>query len=393
MSLLGVVRQAWDAWEVPRDLVLGRYPEFVRGGALPRGQVPVFVFHSLEAATFRRKLEYLSANVYATCPRRLIQFLMALGPVRPRPRAPFDDEGRAWERRRAPLRRFWMTGIVPIRAHRRARPAATVVTTRRRDGPRPPAGLWSALLDRSVAARAGPSVPEPTYTHARPTSARGVRVRTPESRPGTRRWTSRDPRPLREPRAKRSRRALPSSPSTPLGEGRRFTRPRDPTAAGARAEGGGTRLSALETGPEILRGRAAASYPSVRPPPEKEAAIRRELCRVRRVTTRTESLSPPLPSGHVAGPTARLVMRGRLPTGSWERYGGSDHQAACYPYCLRPLGERLRRCARRGGGRAGDLLRGSGGDAWSARVSAAYSRPLRMRRGRGVSRRVQTPRR
>ena len=49
MTVLGSLRQAWDLSEVPRDLALGRYPEFVHGGALPRGQVPVFVFHSLEA--------------------------------------------------------------------------------------------------------------------------------------------------------------------------------------------------------------------------------------------------------------------------------------------------------------------------------------------------------
>jgi hypothetical protein len=41
-------QKARDAFEVPRDLLLGRYPPFVTGGPLPRGHVPVFVFHSLE---------------------------------------------------------------------------------------------------------------------------------------------------------------------------------------------------------------------------------------------------------------------------------------------------------------------------------------------------------
>ena len=53
-------RHAREAWEVPRDLLLGRYPEFVTGGGLPRGHVPVFVFHSLEPAGFGKKLAYLA---------------------------------------------------------------------------------------------------------------------------------------------------------------------------------------------------------------------------------------------------------------------------------------------------------------------------------------------
>ena len=36
-------QKARDAFEVPRDLLLGRYPPFVTGGPLPRGHVPVFV--------------------------------------------------------------------------------------------------------------------------------------------------------------------------------------------------------------------------------------------------------------------------------------------------------------------------------------------------------------
>ena len=47
-------RKAKEAWEVPRDLLMGRYPPFVTGGALPRGHVPVFVFHSLEPESFAR---------------------------------------------------------------------------------------------------------------------------------------------------------------------------------------------------------------------------------------------------------------------------------------------------------------------------------------------------
>lgn len=66
MQLRRLAHHAREAWEVPRDLLLGRYPEFVRGGPLPRGDVPVFVFHSLEPEPFERKLRYLSENGYVT---------------------------------------------------------------------------------------------------------------------------------------------------------------------------------------------------------------------------------------------------------------------------------------------------------------------------------------
>jgi peptidoglycan/xylan/chitin deacetylase (PgdA/CDA1 family) len=52
--------------EVPRDLLLRRYPAFVTGGELPRGHVPVFVFHSLDPAAFGGKLEHLARNGYVT---------------------------------------------------------------------------------------------------------------------------------------------------------------------------------------------------------------------------------------------------------------------------------------------------------------------------------------
>ncbi|MGE0454228.1 MAG: polysaccharide deacetylase family protein [Vicinamibacteria bacterium] len=54
------------AIEVPRDLLLGRYPDFVTGGTLRRGQVPVFVFHSIEPEPFARKLRHLADNGYVT---------------------------------------------------------------------------------------------------------------------------------------------------------------------------------------------------------------------------------------------------------------------------------------------------------------------------------------
>jgi peptidoglycan/xylan/chitin deacetylase (PgdA/CDA1 family) len=52
--------------EVPRDLVLRRYPPFVTGGPLPRGHVPVFVIHGVQPVDFERKLRHLSDNGYVT---------------------------------------------------------------------------------------------------------------------------------------------------------------------------------------------------------------------------------------------------------------------------------------------------------------------------------------
>ena len=41
-------------------------PRFVTGGPLPKGDVPVFVFHSVEPESFGRKLRYLADNGYVT---------------------------------------------------------------------------------------------------------------------------------------------------------------------------------------------------------------------------------------------------------------------------------------------------------------------------------------
>jgi peptidoglycan/xylan/chitin deacetylase (PgdA/CDA1 family) len=51
---------------VPRDLLLRRYPAFVTGGDLAPGEIPVFVFHGAEPASFSRKLAHLADNGYAT---------------------------------------------------------------------------------------------------------------------------------------------------------------------------------------------------------------------------------------------------------------------------------------------------------------------------------------
>jgi peptidoglycan/xylan/chitin deacetylase (PgdA/CDA1 family) len=66
MRLARIVREAEAVWEVPRDLLKRRYPPFVTGGDLPRGDVPVFVFHSVDERSFGRRLQYLADNQYQT---------------------------------------------------------------------------------------------------------------------------------------------------------------------------------------------------------------------------------------------------------------------------------------------------------------------------------------
>ena len=115
MPLRKLGRQAREAFEVPRDLLLGRYPAFVTGGPLPRGHVPVFVFHSLEPDSFARKLQYLAENEYvALSATEYFQFLMG---TRPAPQGAvvltFDDgRGSLWSVGQPLLRRYGMKGIV-----------------------------------------------------------------------------------------------------------------------------------------------------------------------------------------------------------------------------------------------------------------------------------------
>jgi peptidoglycan/xylan/chitin deacetylase (PgdA/CDA1 family) len=91
-----LAEHARAAFEVPRDLLLGRYPEFVTGGALPRGHVPVFVFHTLEPQSFGRRLQYLADNGYVTLSAE--EYFVALMNSRPAPERAVLltlDDGRA----------------------------------------------------------------------------------------------------------------------------------------------------------------------------------------------------------------------------------------------------------------------------------------------------------
>ena len=115
MPLRTLGQKARDAFEVPRDLLLGRYPAFVTGGPLPRGHVPVFVFHSLEPESFGRKLQHLADNDYVTLSAtQYFQFLMG---TRPAPQnavvLTFDDgRGSLWSIGQPLMRRYGMKGIV-----------------------------------------------------------------------------------------------------------------------------------------------------------------------------------------------------------------------------------------------------------------------------------------
>lgn len=149
MPLKRLLRQARESWEVPRDLLLGRYPAFVTGGPLPRGHVPVFVFHSLEPETFERKLRYLADNDYVTLSADgYFQALMGSRPAPLRSVLLTFDDGRSslYSVGLPLLRRHGMRGVVFLIPGR----------TGSRPGPLPPtwddvrAGLApaSAVLER-----------------------------------------------------------------------------------------------------------------------------------------------------------------------------------------------------------------------------------------------------
>lgn len=115
MALLSFARQLGEAFEVPRDILLGRYPEFVTGDPLARGDIPIFVFHSLEPVSFERRLRYLDENGYRTLSGdELFYALMGATKVRDRAVALTFDDGRGslWGVGLPLLKRYGMRGIV-----------------------------------------------------------------------------------------------------------------------------------------------------------------------------------------------------------------------------------------------------------------------------------------
>ncbi len=125
MPLRRLGRSAREAWEVPRDLLLRRYPPFVTGGDLAPGEIPVFVFHGAEPTSFSRKLAHLADNGYLTLSTD--EYVAVLrGERRAPPRAAvltFDDgRGSLWSVAAPLLRRhgmkavaFLVSGRVPSR--------------------------------------------------------------------------------------------------------------------------------------------------------------------------------------------------------------------------------------------------------------------------------------
>jgi peptidoglycan/xylan/chitin deacetylase (PgdA/CDA1 family) len=126
VPLRRLARGAAEAWEVPRDILLRRYPAFVTGGALPRGEVPVFVLHGAEPATFGRKVQHLVDNGYVTLSTD--EYVAIIRGLRPAPERAvlltFDDgRGSVWSVAAPLLRRHGMKAtvfLVPGRMRSRA---------------------------------------------------------------------------------------------------------------------------------------------------------------------------------------------------------------------------------------------------------------------------------
>jgi peptidoglycan/xylan/chitin deacetylase (PgdA/CDA1 family) len=111
VALASLGRSALEAWEVPRDLLLRRYPAFVTGGGLEPGEIPVFTFHGAEPESFGRALLHLSRNGYRTL--GIDEYVAVLrGRVQAPPRAvllTFDDgRGSVWSVAAPLLRRHGM---------------------------------------------------------------------------------------------------------------------------------------------------------------------------------------------------------------------------------------------------------------------------------------------
>jgi peptidoglycan/xylan/chitin deacetylase (PgdA/CDA1 family) len=115
VALRRLARGAAEAWEVPRDLLLGRYPAFVTGGPLRQGEIPVFVFHGAEPDAFGRKLRHLADNGYETL--AVDDYVAMLRGERPAPPKSvlltFDDgRGSVWSVAAPILRRHAMKAVV-----------------------------------------------------------------------------------------------------------------------------------------------------------------------------------------------------------------------------------------------------------------------------------------
>ena len=155
-----------EAWEVPRDLLLGRYPAFVTGGTLARGEVPVFVLHEAEPAAFARQLDAPGAKRLPDALDRRVRG----GVARPRPSARARSAAQLRRRPRLGVERRGSAaaeardagrGVPGSRARAVARPAAG----------RPGRGAHVLGGDRRARARRPLRFPEP-HADARASSQR-----------------------------------------------------------------------------------------------------------------------------------------------------------------------------------------------------------------------------
>ncbi|HVO09966.1 MAG TPA: polysaccharide deacetylase family protein [Vicinamibacteria bacterium] len=127
MPLRRLSKGVAEAWEVPRDLLLRRYPRFVTGGPLEPDEIPVFAFHGAEPEDFGRKLDHLARNGYVTLSTD--EYVAVLRRQRPAPgRAvllTFDDgRGSFWSVASPLLARHGMKATVFLVPGRmRSRPA------------------------------------------------------------------------------------------------------------------------------------------------------------------------------------------------------------------------------------------------------------------------------
>jgi hypothetical protein len=143
VKLRTLARHAGEAWEVPRDLVMGRYPPFVTGGPLPRSHVPVFVFHSVEPESFGRRLDYLAENGYATLSaEEYFQFLLGGRAAPERAVVLTFDDGRG---------SLWSVAA-PLLERRRMRGMVFLVPGRTPSRPEPPLPTWTDVREGRAAA-------------------------------------------------------------------------------------------------------------------------------------------------------------------------------------------------------------------------------------------------
>ncbi|HEY2942815.1 MAG TPA: polysaccharide deacetylase family protein [Vicinamibacteria bacterium] len=309
-----LVRQAREIYEVPRDILLKRYPPFVTGGPLPRGDVPVFVFHGLEPDSFGRKLDYLADNGYQTLSST--EYLEVLTGARPAPERAvvltFDDgRGSLWTVGQPLLERHRMKGIVFVVPGR----------VPSRSGPRPPAGDDTFLSWEEIAALGRKGLLEfqsHTQRHARiHTAPEVVGFLTPEMRRG---YAAMDVPLIDEKGADLLAADVPlgtpllrSEPRT--SEALRFREDPEIRHACVRlvAEEGGERFFARAGWARrlwrLVRGRRVAGRQETAA--DREDAIRFELTEARReLEERTPHAVIHLCyPWHVAGPTARRLAR------------------------------------------------------------------------------------